>query len=134
MANSVEVRVPFCQPKIISIARSLRHDFLIDNNLVKKIVYQGAKKLLPRSVLDRKKQPFTLPIVQMLKKGFVLFDILNDTLNSQTFNSRGIFNQVQVVNLINKQLKEPANDVADFLWSIMMLELWLLNINGNLIL
>lgn len=125
MANSVEVRVPFCQSKIMEFAAMLPDDFLLDQNSVKKVLYQVAKPLLPVSIINRPKQPFTLPIVAMLRKGHMLFDALFDTLNSQEFKNRGIFDQNTVTSLIAKQEKSPSSENANMLWSIMMLEKWL---------
>lgn len=132
MANSVEVRVPFCQPNIVAFSRTLADDFLLDEKLVKKIIYRAARNKLPDSILNRPKQPFTLPIAAMLKKGHVLFEILCATLNSAAFLSRGIFNKKQIDFFIKQQLTAPNGNIADLLWSIMILELWLQRINLNL--
>lgn len=132
MANSIEVRVPFCQPRIISFAASLPDNFLIDQTSVKKILYQAARNYLPKSIIDRPKQPFTLPIVAMLKKGHVLFEIMNETLNSYSFKSRGIFDYQKISLLIDRQLKNPSGEIANLLWSVMVLELWLQNVNNKL--
>jgi asparagine synthase (glutamine-hydrolysing) len=131
MANSVEVRMPFCQPRITSFASSLPQDYLLDKTSVKKILYRAAKNL-PQSILKRPKQPFTLPIMSMLKKGFILYDILNDTLSSNGFKERGIFEQKQIQSLIQQQLDAPSKETSDFLWSVMILELWLKHHNINL--
>ncbi len=132
MANSVEVRVPFCQPRVASFSRSLPDDFLLNPSAVKRIIYQGANDKLPKSVLQRPKQPFTLPITAMLRKGFILFDILYETLNSQPFLARGIFDYAQIKKMIQQQCEAPSNHTADLLWSIMMLELWLQHTQSKL--
>ena len=132
MASSVEVRVPFCQPRISLFSKSLPDNFLLDENSVKRIIYQAAYGKLPQAILTRPKQPFTLPITAMLQKGFILFDILYDTLSSKLFLSRGFFNNDEVKLLIDKQLNNPTADIADFLWSVMILELWLQHIDSNL--
>ncbi len=131
MASAVEVRVPFCQPTVTTFANSLPMDYLVDKVSVKRLLYQSAQDKLPQSVLTRPKQPFTLPIVAMLRKGFVLFDIMHDTLHSMSFVSRNIFNLDKIEKLISKQVDEPSNDIANFLWSVMVLELWLQNNNIN---
>lgn len=125
MAHSVEVRVPFCQQKIVSYAASLPDDFLIDDHAVKKILYHVASPLLPSSIIHRPKQPFTLPIVSMLKKGHVLFELLNDELNSSKFLNRGLFNRQSIQLLLKEQLSDPKPNIANMLWSIMILEKWL---------
>ncbi len=125
MASSVEVRIPFCQPKVIDFARHLPDSYLLDQSTVKKIIYAAAQNKLPQTILNRPKQPFTLPIMAMLKKGFVLFDILHDTLRSQSFRNRGLFNEAIVTKLLQRQMVEDNLAVANMLWSLMILELWL---------
>lgn len=83
MAHSVEVRIPFCQPKISAFYKNIPDDYLLDSQNVKKIIYNATSSLLPNSIINRPKQPFTLPITAMLNEKHVLFQILNDTLNSQ---------------------------------------------------
>lgn len=132
MANSVEVRVPFCQPRITAFAKALPDQYLTDPHSVKRILYRAAEKILPQSVLTRPKQPFTLPIQKMLKKGHILFDILYETLTSKKFIARGFFCNKNIHHLIKKQLSHPAEDVANMLWSLLILELWLQQLNSNL--
>lgn len=132
MASSVEVRVPFCQPKIVAFSRSLPDNFLINQTAVKRIIYKGAQGKLPHSVLARPKQPFTLPIAAMLKKGFILYDILYETLTSQAFLSRGLFNQMQIRALIDQHSNAPTSYTSNLLWSIMILELWLQHVDLKL--
>ncbi len=132
MANSVKVRVPFCQPRISLFAKSLPDEFLLNESSVKRIIYQAAYDKLPRSILVKSNQPFTLPVTTKLRKGFILFDILYDTLNSKSFLSRGFFNYNEVKLLIDRQLSNPTADIANLLWSMMILELWLQCIDLNL--
>ena len=125
MANSLEVRVPFCQPGIISFARSLPDEYLVDEKAVKKILYEASKNKVPESVLHRAKQPFTLPIVAMLQSRHVLFEILQDTLRSHAFNQRGFFNPKDVAFLLEQQATTPNAASSNMLWSLLILELWL---------
>ena len=125
MAHSVEARIPFCQSRITSFATSLPPEYQLDETQVKKIVYQAAKPLLPPSIINRPKHFFVLPIVEMLSRQHVLSEILNETLSSQAFRNRGYFNDKAIQNLIAEQLKNPNNNTANLLWSVMVLERWL---------
>lgn len=125
MANSVEVRVPFCQPGIVDFSRKIPEKYLIDEKRVKKILYLAAADSLPVSVLNRPKQPFTLPITAMLKKGHILFEIMNDTLKSSSFINRPYFNYREVNKIIDEQTSKASNELSNVLWTIMILELWL---------
>lgn len=125
MAHSIEARVPFCQPRIAALSRKIPNHFKVSDDQVKYILYKAAHKKLPQSIMQRPKQPFTLPITAMLKKGHILFQLLCDTISSQSFRDRNIFNLTHVDHLLQKQLAEPNDKHAEALWSIMTLELWL---------
>ncbi|MES2204030.1 MAG: asparagine synthase (glutamine-hydrolyzing) [Pseudomonadota bacterium] len=125
MAHAVEVRIPFCQPKISSLYKALPDNYLLDKTNVKKVIYQAARSLLPESIINRPKQPFTLPITAMLNEKHILFQIMHDTLTSQSFINRGFFDHTVIQKLMSRQIKEPNNQVADILWSVMILEMWL---------
>lgn len=128
MAHSVEARVPFCQPSIANLARKIPNHFKIDSGQVKNILYKAANDKIPPSILNRPKQPFTLPITAMLRKGHVLFELITDTLKSRSLQNMNIFNMSKISQLLEKQLDTPNDKDADALWSIAMFELWL-NVN-----
>lgn len=125
MANSIEVRVPFCQPRITSFSRTIPNHFKIEGTVGKRILYEAAKSSLPESVLKRKKQPFLLPIASMINKGHIIYELMMETFNSAKFRSRNLFNENFISSLIKQQLATPADNLAESLWAIFILELWL---------
>jgi asparagine synthase (glutamine-hydrolysing) len=124
MAHSVEVRVPFCQPKIGSFASQLTDDLRIKDEKVKRVLYQAANKKLPNSVLFRKKQPFTLPINDMMRPGLPLFNFVKEVLQSETIDSQNVFNSLMIEKLLFRQSTNPSDETALALWSIMIFQLW----------
>lgn len=131
MANSVEVRVPFCQPLIVDYSRKLKTEQKVLANKGKHILYQAANMHVPESILYRPKQPFLLPIASMLKRGHVLFEMLMDTISSTSFISRNIFNLKQIHSLIQLQLQSPSAQYAEVLWTVMIFELWMVKNTFN---
>lgn len=125
MANSIEVRVPFCQPKIKALSRKLPLEQKLDNTSVKKILYAAAKDKIDSRILDRPKQPFTLPITAMLQGKHPLMKIAKDTLFSKTFINRGVFNKNYIKHLFELQSRNPNDIAAGTIWSLMVLELWM---------
>lgn len=124
MAHAVEVRVPFCQPRIADFSRQLPLDYRISDCQNKRIVYEAAKDLLPQSVLTRTKQGFTLPVTAMFTPGNKLFDFMKSVLESKSFQERGIFQTDKIRGYIEQQARAPSDGVANMLWSVMSLELW----------
>lgn len=74
--------------------------------------------------MDRDKQPFTLPITAMIQPGQPLYDMVGDVVLSAE-RSGNLFNAVEVKSLFARQTARPANQTAELLWSILILERWL---------
>ncbi|GAA0631539.1 N-acetylglutaminylglutamine amidotransferase [Kutzneria viridogrisea] len=124
MASSVEVRVPFCQPRIVDFARSLGPELKISEGKVKRPVYAAAEGLVPAEVLHRKKQPFTLPVGAMLREGQPLFGYATERLRGSTALADYLVPSA-VAGLLAEQRERPSDPVAKSLWALLVLDLWL---------
>ena len=62
MAESVEVRVPFLDHQLVELAATLPPQYKMRGFTEKALLRESAKDLLPKSIVKRKKQPFTTPI------------------------------------------------------------------------
>lgn len=93
MANSIEVRVPLLDNRIVDFALSLPVEFLYRNGVKKSILKDVAKKYLPQEVITHKKWGFSIPMHKVLEKEFIdkykyLFDkynVLNKELITQFY-------------------------------------------------
>ncbi|RJO73390.1 hypothetical protein D5S18_19355 [Nocardia panacis] len=83
-----------------------------------------ARGMLPDSIIDRDKQPFTLPITAMMAQGQPLHDMVGD-LVLPAAHCGNLFNAVHVKSLFERQTSRPTNQTAELLWSILILERWL---------
>ena len=72
MANSIEVRVPFLDNRIIDFALSLPLNFLYKDGVKKRILKDVAKKYLPKNVITHKKWGFSIPMHNVLQKKFIV--------------------------------------------------------------
>jgi asparagine synthase (glutamine-hydrolysing) len=126
MAVSLEVRLPFCQPKVKSFANKLPMKLKLDFENQKKVLLKAASGLVPSIVLQRKKQPFTLPVLNLLKQDINFKNYIQDNLKSNRFLKKYF--------AINKLLEDLNDDLddkqADVIWAILVLGLWM---NKNLI-
>lgn len=125
MAHSVEVRVPYCQPRVVDFSKQLTDEERIQENKVKRILYNSASGLLPNSIMNRKKQPFTLPINEMMRPGLPLYDFIKNTLDYGTISKNNIFNFKKIEKLLHLQGTNPSDKTALALWSIMIFQLWI---------
>lgn len=127
MANSVEVRVPFCQPSITHFASRIPQEWKIKDGKVKRILYKAAEKYVPESIINRKKQPFTLPIQSMLAPGQDLFDYFAETVLNGRLIKDGVVKRKTVEGLLGNFVAEKAK----ILWTLGIYEIWAANKQGN---
>ncbi|MEV6138200.1 asparagine synthase (glutamine-hydrolyzing) [Nocardia sp. NPDC051990] len=124
MAWAVEARVPFLQPRIMAFASQLPARAKTAGGTGKAPVAAVARGRLPACIVDRDKQPFTLPITAMMRPGQPLYDMVGDIV-LPVERSGNLFNAVEVKSLFARQTARPANQTAQLLWSILILERWL---------
>jgi asparagine synthase (glutamine-hydrolysing) len=125
MANGVEVRVPFCQPRITDLARSFADSLKVEGLKAKRVVLSAGTGVVPGEILARPKQGFMLPIECMLRVGERLFDFVADVVLSASSKQRGILQSDRVADLVDRQRTAPSVKVAWVLWALMILEIWL---------
>ncbi|MFD3872769.1 asparagine synthase (glutamine-hydrolyzing) [Streptomyces sp. NPDC058623] len=125
MAHSVEARIPFLQPSVMRLAHALPTALKVVGDTVKAPVSEAARRWVPRSVIDRPKQPFTLPIAAMIKPGEALHELIGDTLLAPGARYRDHVRQDVVRDLFRMQSENPGAHTAEVLWSLLMLETWL---------
>ncbi|GAA2788081.1 asparagine synthase (glutamine-hydrolyzing) [Streptomyces showdoensis] len=120
MAWAVEARMPFCQPGVVTHARSLpaaaRHG--------KPALYEAGAELLPAAVLNRPKQPFTLPVAAMLAPGGPLLDTVRELLSPARLVLGGKVRADRVQKLLARHLQRPNQHAAMALWGLAVHELW----------
>jgi len=71
MANSIEVRVPLLDNRIIDFALSLPVEYCYKGGVKKRILREVAKKHIPKSVICHKKWGFSIPMHKVLNKEFI---------------------------------------------------------------
>ena len=125
MASSVEARLPFCQPSVVRFAATLPDQHrTVPGVGVKRALYEAADGLLPASVLNRPKQPFTLPITAMLAPGQRLWAMARDALSPQALRADGRLRPEVVSALFAEQEARPSDGTSLALWALMSHQLW----------
>lgn len=120
MANSLEMRTPFLDHRLVEWGVSLPENYRIQGFWGKKIVKDIAHSLIPRELLERPKMGFSIPRATWLRSGLkeITFDLLTDTTAIQ----RGWFNTSEVQTILKMHMEGKDHD--RILWPILMLELW----------
>lgn len=107
MANSLEVRSPFLDYRLIEYVFGLPGSYKIQNGEKKYILKKIAEPLLGKSLTYRKKQMFTVPVGEWFKKDLSQF--LLEKLNSKNFQGMGILNLKIAHNIINEHISGSKN-------------------------
>ncbi|MBI3688222.1 MAG: asparagine synthase (glutamine-hydrolyzing) [Actinobacteria bacterium] len=124
MAHGVEARLPYCQRGVVDVAAVLPDPRKIDGGQVKRVLYDACRGTLPASVLERPKQPFTLPVSAMLRPGSTLLTYAEDVLHPDRLRRRGLLDPSAVRQLIEGQRQRPDDRLALAIWSLMIFEVW----------
>jgi asparagine synthase (glutamine-hydrolysing) len=125
MANSVEGRFPFLDPRVIDFAAGLSPDMKLHGLREKHILKQAAKGLVPEAIIERPKQPYRAPDSQAFAAtppGY-----LADALSGDAVARGGFFNAAAVEKLKNKVLHQETASFRDdtaFI-GIVSTQLWL---------
>lgn len=120
MANSIELRVPFLDHKILEFAASLPENFKVRGVTTKFIAKRALRHRVPREILERRKAGFPVPYESWFRKE--LKGWISGILLDRETLSRGYFNRV----CIEKMLSEDSlsGGLSKELFSLAALELW----------
>jgi asparagine synthase (glutamine-hydrolysing) len=121
LAHGVEVRVPFCQPRILDFSRKVSSRYTIGSSRGKEVVYQAGIPLLPSGIINRPKQAFTLPIGAMMYPKGPLLSFLKEIILSDVLINTGAFCRDGLESVIKKQEENPCWDNAFVVWSLGVL-------------
>jgi asparagine synthase (glutamine-hydrolysing) len=120
MANSIELRVPLLDHKILEFAASLPENFKVRGFTTKYIAKSALRDHVPRQILERKKVGFPVPYARWLSNE--LKDFVHDVLLDRRTIGRGYFNRSCIEKLIrehNEHQTFPKEILA-----LVSLELW----------
>ncbi len=121
MANSLEARSPLLDHKVMEFAATLPENLKLRGATTKYLLKKIAAKLVPPSVIYRKKMGFGVPIAAWFRHE--LKDFAQATLLSEKAFKRGIVKPAAVTELVRSHVA-GERDQAFKIWNLLMLELW----------
>jgi len=98
MAHSLEVRVPFLNPKFVEFATAIPSSYKLKNFIPKYILKEAMKNDIPRNIIKRKKAGFNIPIGKWFRND--LKELLMDTLCKENVNKMDCLNWPYINKLI----------------------------------
>jgi asparagine synthase (glutamine-hydrolysing) len=122
MANSLEVRSPFTDHKLVEFALHLPEAFKVHGLGTKWLLRRAMKGILPHEILTKKKTGFTAPAPLWITRE--LQPLISQLLAPEVVRRRGILRPQSVAQLLRDHV-ERKRDNAYRIWALMMLEIWL---------
>lgn len=121
MANSLEVRAPILDYKLMEYAATIPSSMKFKNGEKKYILKEIFKPFLPSDILYRKKMGFSVPLAQWLRTE------LKDTAEERLLNrSKGLNNyfKPEAIKQLWQQHQSGNYDHSTPLWSMLMFQMW----------
>ena len=120
MANSVELRVPLLDHKVLEFAASLPPSFKLKGFNLKYILKKVLSEKIPKEIRDRKKTGFPVPYESWLRDDLknVVWDVLTDRRTVE----RGYFRKDAVEALL--RANSNGSNYSKEIFSLLSFELW----------
>lgn len=121
MAVSIEGREPLIDHRIVEFAfrlpLSLRRGPLGPKHILKKLLY----KHVPRSIVDRPKQGFAIPLGAWLKDD--LRDLVGQYLDQDRLRHEGIFDSEEVRRIV-RSFGRGQEKFGNKVWALLAFQMW----------
>lgn len=121
MANSLEVRAPFLDHRIVEFSLSIPGQYKIKDNKAKWPLRQILYKYIPKHLVDKPKKGFSVPISSWLRND--LRDWAESLLDEKFMVEQGILNSKIVKKLWREHLT-GKRDWKFILWNVLMFQSW----------
>ncbi len=121
MANSLEVRSPILDHKVIEFAANIPPRLKYNNGEKKYILKQSFKQILPKEIMYRRKMGFSVPLAKWFREELKAFASSN--LLSTDAGVNNFFRKEIIMKIWNLHQARTRN-YGTILWSLLMFELW----------
>ena len=121
MAVSLEARVPYLDPDLVSLAFQVPEKFKVTSKDTKIILKKLASKYVPEECIYRPKEGFSIPIKNWLSNEFR--PLMDDLLDDNKIKQEGIFDFTTVEKLKQEHLNGTSNH-SHILWSMIVFQDW----------
>ena len=120
MANSIELRVPFLDHKLLEFAASLPENLKVHGFTTKYLAKRALASRIPEPILKRRKAGFPVPFGAWLRTD--LKEFVHEVLLDRTTLERGYFNPACIEWLLRENAE--SGRYAKEVLSLLTLELW----------
>ncbi|HHX17164.1 MAG TPA: asparagine synthase (glutamine-hydrolyzing) [Mollicutes bacterium] len=118
MANSLEVRVPFLDKKVVDLGRQIPTKYKVTKTTTKYAYRLVAKEILEDDVADKKKLGFPVPIREWIKEEDTYNHIKTTFLRGNRF-----FNTRETLKLLDEHIRNKK-DNSRKIWTLYTFLIW----------
>lgn len=123
MAESLEVRSPFLDHRLVNFAFSLPCNYLVNRRKRKMILQDAYRQQLPYELYNRPKHGFEVPLLNWFR-GELRSTIETDYLNDSFIREQNIFNPEMVRQLKSQMLSKSPGDSPAHIWALIVFQHW----------
>jgi len=124
MANSLEVRVPMLDHRVVELAWQLPIDMKIRDKSGKWVLREVLYNYVPKELIERPKKGFSIPLAQWLRGP--LREWAEPLIAEKRLTEEGYFYPDKIIQAWEEHL-QGKKDNSSKLWSILMFQSWLDN-------
>jgi asparagine synthase (glutamine-hydrolysing) len=121
MQHSLEVRVPFVDHEILEFCATIPPELKMKWAQKKYLLKKAVAPLLPRQVIDHRKQGFTGPMARWLRTDLRPFVLA--TLSERNLEDHGLFNPATVRRIVDEHFSGAELHDA-LIWSLLVYQRW----------
>ncbi len=121
MSESLEVRVPFLDNRLIDFSSKLNFSMKYGNGTKKLILRKLLGKTFPQEIVNRPKQGFSIPLRDWLRNDLKF--LLDEYLSVKKVKNDEYLNASLVESLLREHLSGKANH-SHLLWSLIQYQMW----------
>jgi asparagine synthase (glutamine-hydrolysing) len=121
MAHSLELRVPFLDPKVAELAFALPRQLKVRGFAKKRLLRRALGPLLPREIVHGRKQGFSIPLASWLRGPLEPF--AREVLAPANVARQGLLDPAAVTPIIDRHCA-GKEDLSRQIWGLMALTLW----------
>lgn len=121
MWHSLEVRVPFLDHKLVEFVATIPSGFKLKRWQKKHILIRSLDGILPRAILRRRKQGFSIPLNSWLRGP--LRDFVHTYLAEPALREVGLFKDEAVAKILNEHDQGLRNHETK-IWALLIFMMW----------
>ena len=122
MQHALEVRTPFLDYRVVEFALGLHEDLKMKNGTSKHLVKQLLYRYLPKSMFDRPKWGFAVPMKKWLNTD--LKYLVDRYTNEAMLQKHDVVNSAQALKIVNAY-QNGHEYLFNRVWSLLILHRWL---------